>query len=63
MPMNASDLDHVTFIGEFGLVFKAHLKWNKSAKAEVVAIKTMKGTIHFQSRLSQLLFHYIHIAM
>ena len=43
MPMNASDLDHVTFLGEFGLVFKAHLKWNKSAEAEVVAIKTMKG--------------------
>ena len=47
MPMNASDLDHVMFLGEFGLVFKAHLKWSKSAEAEVVAIKTMKGTIHF----------------
>ena len=30
--------------GEFGLVFKAHLKWHRSAETEIVAVKTMKGT-------------------
>ena len=29
--------------GEFGLVFKAHLKWHRSAETEIVAVKTMKG--------------------
>ena len=30
--------------GEFGLVFKAHLKWHRSAETEIVAVKTLKGT-------------------
>ena len=31
-------------LGEFGSVFKAHLKWHRSAETNVVAVKTMKGT-------------------
>ena len=31
-------------LGEFSSVFKAHLKWHRSAETNVVAVKTMKGT-------------------
>ena len=41
MTLNVSDF---TFSGEFGSVFKAHLKWHRTAETEIVAVKTMKGT-------------------
>ena len=37
-------LFYLYILGEFGSVFKAYLKWHRSAETNVVAVKTMKGT-------------------
>ena len=30
-------------LGEFGVVYKAHLQWHRDGAAELVAVKTLKG--------------------
>ena len=46
-------------LGEFGSVFKAYLKWRRSAETNVVAVKTMKGTSYIHPKSLRIL-NYMH---
>ena len=40
------------------MVFKAHLKWHRTAETEIVAVKTMKGILLWSTKVVSNITNY-----